>query len=142
MNVRNAVTPLTIGIISALIGLFILTGANAETGEPEQTSGHWPASQPIGGELGPVTDAMLKQSPSNNEEWLHFGGNYAGLRHSPVTSLNPESVKDLKAAWVFPTGVPGQLEANPILYDGVLYVTSAHNRIFALAPGTGEQLWR
>ena len=66
MNVRNAVTPLTIGIISALIGLFILTGANAETGEPEQTSGHWPASQPIGGELGPVTDAMLKQSPSNN----------------------------------------------------------------------------
>ena len=142
MNVRNAVTPLTIGIISALIGLFILTGANAETGEPEQTSGHWPASQPIGGELGPVTDAMLKQSPSNNEEWLHFGGNYAGLRHSPVTSLNPESVKDLKAAWVFPTGVPGQLEANPILYDGVLYVTSAHNRIFALDPGTGEQLWR
>lgn len=141
MNGQNGFTFLKLGLIS-VIALLLSNNVTAETGEPEQTSGHWPASEAVGGTLGPVTGAMLEKSPSHNDEWLHFGGDYAGLRHSPITSLNAESVKNLKAAWVFPTGVPGQLEANPILYDGVLFVTSAHNRIFAIDPGTGKQLWR
>lgn len=45
-------------------------------------------------------------------------------------------------AWAFPTGTRQQFEVSPTVYDGVLYVTSSLNRLFALHPETGEMFWR
>ena len=74
--------------------------------------------------------------------WLHFGGNYASWRHSPIKALTPASLKNLRVAWMLQTGVPVQLEVSPIVYDGILYATSSHNRLFALDAVTGKLLWR
>ena len=35
-----------------------------------------------------------------------------------------------------------QLEVSPIVYDGIIYVTSSYNRLFALDAVTGKLLWR
>lgn len=56
----------------------------------------------------------------------------------PIESLNPDTVARLQVAWVFPTGTFGQFEASPVVDDGLMYVTSAHNRVFALDARTGE----
>jgi len=45
-------------------------------------------------------------------------------------------------AWAFSTGTNGQFEVSPVLYDGVLYVTSSYDRLFALDAQTGRLLWR
>jgi len=103
---------------------------------------HWKATREIGRGLGPVSDALLRAGATDPTAWLQYGGDYRAWRHSPVKQLTPASVPQLKVAWAFQTGVPGQLEANPIVYDGVLYLTSAHNRLFALDAKTGELLWR
>lgn len=103
---------------------------------------HWPAKAPVGAGAGPVSDAMLRAAPSEANKWLLYGGNYANFRHSPLRSLNPESVKELRVAWAFPTGTLGQFEASPVVYDGVMYVTTSYNRLFALDAGTGALLWR
>lgn len=102
---------------------------------------HWTNDKEVGRGAGPVTEATLRNSPTRTD-WLHFGGNYATWRHSPITELNPESIGNLKMAWAAQTGVPGQLEASPIVYDGILYLTSAMNRLFAYDAVTGEQIWR
>ena len=91
---------------------------------------------------GPVTADMLKKSPSDPSSWLHFGGNYASWRHSPIKALTPASLKNLRVAWMLQTGVPVQLEVSPIVYDGILYATSSHNRLFALDAVTGKLIWR
>jgi len=103
---------------------------------------HWPTEAAIGRDEGPVGDQALRDAPSNPAEWLHYGGNYQSWRHSPIARLTPESVKDLKLAWMAQTGVPGQLEASPVVYDGILYLTSARNRLLALDAKTGELYWR
>jgi alcohol dehydrogenase (cytochrome c) len=103
---------------------------------------HWIASEPVGTAEGPVTAEMLRRPFEDRQRWLLYGGNYRNWRHSPLESLNPESVKDLRLAWAFPTGTTGQFEVSPVVYAGVMYVTASYNRLFALDARSGEVLWR
>lgn len=109
-------------------------------GEPVRT--HWTREEGAGRGGEPVTDEMLREAPADPSAWLHFGGNYASWRHSPIESLTPASVKRLRLAWMLPTGVALQLETSPVVYDGILYVTSSFNRLFALDAVSGEIYWR
>jgi alcohol dehydrogenase (cytochrome c) len=102
----------------------------------------WYAATPVGTSVGPVTADTLVKSPSDPSQWLLYGGGYNGYRHSPVTSLTPESVKGLHVAWSAPTGTTGQFETSPVVYGGVMYVTTSFNRLLALDAKTGEFLWR
>ena len=103
---------------------------------------HWIAERPVGRGAGPVTPAMLEEPFAEGSRWLHYGGTYKNFRHSPLTQLSPASVPKLQVAWAFGTGTVGQFEVSPILYDGVLFVTSSYNRLFALDAKTGAVLWR
>ena len=108
---------------------------------PTQT--HWINEDPIGDGLGAVSNALLNEPLSANpQHWLQFGGDYSNLRHSPITELSPENVDDLNFAWGFPTGTQGQFAVSPVVYDGIMYVTSSYNRLFALDARTGELYWR
>ncbi|MEZ5556961.1 MAG: PQQ-dependent dehydrogenase, methanol/ethanol family [Pseudomonadales bacterium] len=103
---------------------------------------HWINTRPIGGGRGPVTDADLDAGTDDPGQWLLYGGNYANYRYSPVASLNPETASRLQVAWAFPTGTLGQFEVSPVVYDGIMYVSSSYNRLFALDARTGELYWR
>jgi alcohol dehydrogenase (cytochrome c) len=103
---------------------------------------HWKAEKPVGTSAGPVTPAMLTAATTPPDRWIQYGGNYRNFRHSPLKNLTPESAKKLAVAWAFPTGTTGQFEASPVVYGGVMYLTSSYNRLFALDAKTGELLWR
>mgnify|MGYP003338805530 CR=1 FL=1 len=57
------------------------------------------------------------------QRWLHYSGDYASQRHSPLAQITPQNVQRLVPQWVFQTETLGKFEATPILLDGVLYVT-------------------
>lgn len=107
---------------------------------PSQSHMHSKAKQPVGPEAG-VTPDMLKAGVKA-DQWLMYGGGYTNHRHSPDKSLTPAAVKKMKVAWSFPTGTTGQFETSPVIYGGVMYVTTSYNRLFALDAKTGELLWR
>jgi len=114
--------------------------ANAETALPPPPTA-WYAAKPAGAAAGPVTAAQLARGVGKSQ-WLHYGGDYRNFRHSPVASLTPASVKRLHVAWSAPTGTTGQFEASPVVYGGVMYVSTSYNRLLALDARTGEILWR
>ncbi len=118
--------------------------ANEEPAEIQLPPGptHWKAEKPAGTAAGPVTADMLRAAATPADTWLQYGGNYRNFRHSPLKTLTPQSVAKLQVAWAFPTGTVGQFEASPVVYGGVMYVTSSYNRLFAIDAKTGELLWR
>ncbi len=72
------------------------------------------------------------------------------MRYSALSQINLENVGKLKVAWVFHTGDVSDghdgrkrsgFESTPILVDGRLYLTTPFNRVIALDPATGKQLW-
>jgi glucose dehydrogenase len=85
---------------------------------------------------------MLASAPGDPSRWLLYGGNYRNFRHSPLKTLTPASAGKLQAVWAFPSGTTGQFEVSPVVYGGVMYVTSSYNRLFALDAKTGALLWR
>ncbi len=113
-----------------------------EAGELPELPTHWINTRDIGRGLGPVAPERLLNGTADPESWLLYGGDYNNFRHSPIDDLTPETVKRLQVAWAFPTGTLGQFEVSPIVYDGIMYVSSSYNRLFALNPETGALYWR
>ena len=47
----------------------------------------------------------------------------------------------LHPAWIFQTTVKESLETTPIVVDGVMYVTTSFNHVYAINAKTGEEYW-
>jgi alcohol dehydrogenase (cytochrome c) len=116
--------------------------AGGETGAESDLASHWINDEAIGNDQGPVTANDLLQGTADPSQWLLYGGDYANFRHSPIDDLTPETVGKLQVAWSFPTGTPEQFEVSPVIYDGIMYVTSSNNRLFALNAASGDLYWR
>ena len=57
---------------------------------------------------------------------------YAGTRFSPLTKINTGNVKKLVPVWSFSFGTLDAQNTTPLVLDGVMYVTAAHAKIFAV----------
>jgi alcohol dehydrogenase (cytochrome c) len=87
-----------------------------------------------------TSDRLLKagQEPQN---WLTYSGGYAGQRHSALTQITPQNVRDLELKWVFQARSFEKFEATPLVVDGVLYTVQAPNDAVALDAATGRVFW-
>lgn len=78
--------------------------------------------------------------------WANYGGTKDANRYSSIDQINLENVTGLEEAWVFNTGDKdtanrSEMQCNPIVIDGTLYVTSSKFKLFALDPTSGKQKW-
>jgi alcohol dehydrogenase (cytochrome c) len=86
----------------------------------------------------PVTDEMLR-NPSP-DDWLLFGRTYDAQRFSPIEQITRENVGELSLAWS--RGInTGNVEAIPLVHDGVMYIVEPGSVIRALDATTGDGLW-
>ncbi len=91
------------------------------------------------------TDDELKSLP--HDDWITNGGNVYNQRYSPLKQINRDNVHELKAVWrarLDGSGMEIQHsgEAQPIVYDGVVYIVTGANDVFAISVETGERLWK
>ena len=85
-----------------------------------------------------------------DQDWPHYGGDQGGMKYSPLADVNTANVAQLKLAWQWNTGEeplkdfgtsPGVFEATPVVVDGVMYLSTPYNRVVALDPASGRELW-
>lgn len=80
------------------------------------------------------------------EGWHTNGGNLHNQRYSPLSQINRENVSQLKAKWRASLRGSGMSprsgnQAQPIVYDGVIYIMTGENDAFAVSVDSGEVLW-
>jgi alcohol dehydrogenase (cytochrome c) len=91
-----------------------------------------------------VTMEDLSKDSTSTEDVLTYGMGWQGQRYSSSNKINSENVGGLVPAWVLSFGdekMRGQ-EAQPLVHDGVMYVTSSYSRILAIDTRTGKRLWQ
>jgi quinoprotein glucose dehydrogenase len=102
-------------------------------------------------------------------DWPAYGHDPGGMRYSPLKQIDTGNVSKLKLAWSYDTEAPvaptparGPVSAggpvpargpgsgrprarrsstSPLLVGGVLYMSTAYNRVVALEPENGKKLW-
>jgi quinohemoprotein ethanol dehydrogenase len=98
-----------------------------------------------------IATALYAQSPASSAPptgaWLKAGGNLYNQNFSPLAQINRRNVADLKAVWrtrLDGSGVGAKYsgEAQPVFYQGVVYVVTGADDVFAASVATGEVLWK
>ena len=92
--------------------------------------------------MGQIDDARIVNHAEEPGNWLAHGRTYSERRFSPLTQIDRTSVQNLGLAWRKDMGTRRAQEATPIVVDGVMFVTSAWSRLFALDAQSGKELWR
>src|SRR5512132_2693321 len=98
-------------------------------------------SQSKGAPATPVTQDQLNAAAGDSNNFLHTNGNYDQTRYFPGKQINTSNVAHLHPVWIFQTEVKESLETTPIVVNGVMYVTTSFDHVYALNAKTGEQYW-
>ena len=88
-----------------------------------------------------VSQAMLNNAGKDSKNFLATNGNYDQTRFHPANKITEKNVKGLHVAWIFQTDVRELTETSPIVVNGVMYVTTSFDHVYALNAKTGEQIW-
>ena len=120
---------------SALVGLAVVT-ISASPFVAKEVKG-----ETLYGNMATVTQDMMNRAGSDANNFLHTNGNYAQTRYYPASQINTSNVKNLRPAWIFQTEVVESLETSPLVINGVMYVTTSFNHVYALDAATGSQIW-
>lgn len=99
-----------------------------------------------------VSSCALFAAQSRADEhsgWSHYGGSEKGMQYSSLQQINVSNVAGLTEAWRYRSGElateqrqPFAFQANPILAEGRLYLSTGSAIVIALDPATGQELWR
>ncbi|HUH92948.1 MAG TPA: PQQ-binding-like beta-propeller repeat protein [Casimicrobiaceae bacterium] len=98
-------------------------------------------ARPMSANLTPITQSMLDNAAKDGKNWLHSNGNYDNTRYYPGKQITSENVSRLKPAFVFQTAVLESMETAPIVDNGVMFLTTSFNHVYAIDAATGEEYW-
>ena len=88
-----------------------------------------------------VSQAQLNSAGKQDRDWLHTNGDYAQTRFYPGKQINTSNVKNLRPEFSFQTEVRESMETAPIVIDGVMYMTTSYNHVYALDATSGREFW-
>ena len=89
-------------------------------------------------------DVVSSISFSENAWHRSTGDNYSG-KYSRLDQINRQNVRDLSVAWVYRSGEGGwdqNVETNPVIADGTIFVTTPVGYLVAIDAVTGVEKWR
>jgi quinohemoprotein ethanol dehydrogenase len=98
-----------------------------------------PAARPA--HFGNVDDARLLHAAQDPQDWLTYGGTWNEQRYSTLDQINTATVGQLRPAWSLDFDTTRGQESTPLVVDGVMYVSTAWSKVYALDARTGREIW-
>ncbi|MBN8860138.1 MAG: PQQ-binding-like beta-propeller repeat protein [Sphingobacteriales bacterium] len=78
-----------------------------------------------------------------NINWDAAGGNAGQTKYSALAQINKGNIHQLKIAWIYHSGnAAGNIQCNPLVIDGVMYVTTPEQHLVAVDAVNGKEKWR
>ncbi|HJO03013.1 MAG TPA: PQQ-dependent dehydrogenase, methanol/ethanol family [Acidobacteriota bacterium] len=91
--------------------------------------------------LAQVPYERIRSSADEPHNWLTYNGDYTSQRHSRLDQITPSNVGELELKWMLQNQVFGAWQSNPIIVDGIMYVTERPNDVMAVDALTGRVFW-
>lgn len=130
---------------SKLVALTMIAGGCALWSQlaagQETQAGAGIKPRPMPATLGTASQQMLDAASKDSSNWLISNGDYAQTRYYPSQQINVKNVGKLRPAFVFQTAVVESMETAPIVLNGVMFLTTSFNHVYAIDAVTGEEFW-
>ncbi|PQA89410.1 PQQ-dependent dehydrogenase, methanol/ethanol family [Hyphococcus luteus] len=115
-------------------------------GEPGVKTFHRAARLMLAGVLlaasaGVASCGRAAKETAASGEWSVVGGSYREAFYSPLDQISEDNIGQLGLAWYADLDTFRGQEANPVVVDGVIYVSTAWSKVYAFDGKTGDQLW-
>ncbi|MBV9551052.1 MAG: PQQ-binding-like beta-propeller repeat protein, partial [Alphaproteobacteria bacterium] len=88
-----------------------------------------------------VTSQRIEHAAAEPQNWLTYSGTYNSQRFSGLNQINKANVKNLTLQWAVQDQVSGVWQSNPLVVDGVMYLTQRPNDVMAIDAKTGKHFW-
>jgi len=89
-----------------------------------------------------VTQERLLKGTEDTAQWATYGGSYNEQRFSPLKKIDASNVGTLGLQWFADYDTNLDVHGTPLYVDGVLYASTAWNKLYAFDAKTGKELWR
>ena len=124
-------------IIASALAAGWMFGAGAQ----EVSGGATTTAKPMSKNLVSITQPMLNAAAKDPKNWIHSNGSYEQTRYYPGNQINTANVGKMRPAFVFQTAVLESMETAPIVVNGVMFLTTSFNHVYAIDAVTGEEFW-
>ncbi len=88
-----------------------------------------------------VTYDRILNAADEPQNWLTYNGSYSSQRYSELDQVTPRNVDDLEVKWTLQNQVFGAWQTNPIVVDGIMYITQRPNDVMAVDAVSGRVFW-
>jgi len=89
----------------------------------------------------PDSDTLLN-AQHDDTNWVLPAKTYAGNRSTGLKQITKENVNNPHMAWKTAIVDNGEQEAAPIIWNGVMYLSTPHDGVLALDAANGKLLWQ
>ena len=92
---------------------------------------------------GFASGKKIDEIEKNFSNWPRSHGGFSSMRFSSLDIINKTNISKLEIAWIYNSkdGKKG-MQANPVVYDGLVYLPTPGNHIVCLDGKTGKEIWR
>ena len=122
-------------LVYAALNLFVLL-FNSCTENPEPGTKEFIKKITAG-----IDDKSLLGADQDSANWLTYGRNYSEDRYSPLIQINKDNITRIGLAWDIDLNFKRGFEATPIVVDGIMYVSGAWSKVYAIDARNGKLIW-
>lgn len=120
---------------------FLLASYASLAGAADEITGGAAGAQAGIPAIPTVSQGMLNAAANNTHDWLLPKGTYSQTRYYQADQINTKDVKKLRPAFIFQTAVLESMETTPLVVDGVMYLTTSYDHVYAINATTGQEYW-
>ena len=95
----------------------------------------------IAGQAGHVDQERAMKAAEDPNNWLLNGRTFDSQHYSPLKQINDQNMDKLGLAWYLDVDAGMGIVAEPLVVDGVIYVSAPLSKVYAIEAATGKQLW-
>jgi quinohemoprotein ethanol dehydrogenase len=91
---------------------------------------------------GDVSEARVLADAAEGKNWLLNGRTFDEQHFSPLKQISDQNIGGLGLAWFLDVDSTVGIVAEPIVVDGVIYVSAPLSKVYAVDANSGKLLWK
>jgi len=104
--------------------------------------GLWQISADNPQRAGNINEARIDTDAAEGENWMLNGRTFDEGHFSPLKQITDQNISGMGLAWYMDVDSAVGIVSEPIVVDGVAYISAPQSKVYAIEAATGKLIWK